>query len=240
MDGAWHDSSLQQAALSYRRAAGWDFAPGDTGIWLLMLAPVAASGPRPAPGPTRGAWPGFAVLYDRDQDGLHESVGHVWTAAAWRRRGIARRLLRQARERFGSDRVEGPCTDSGAALVRACPGFSEYPGAAGKQGRYIDDPGPDWWPDDDEARSPADDLMLVGSQVRESLNMSLAEFGEARLAGTLDLGNGEVAAMSDMADQQISQSLDPGGRFSEEEAEALAEALGEPRLAALFKSYRPA
>lgn len=108
-------------------------------------------------------------------------------------------------------------------------------------GHYVDDPGPDWWPEDDESSTPAEDLMLVGLQVRESLRMSLAEFGEARLAGTLDPGDDQVKAMSDLADQQIGQSLGiaPGEGFSKEDAEAHAAALGEPRLAALFLSYRP-
>lgn len=106
---------------------------------------------------------------------------------------------------------------------------------------YVDDPGPDWWPEDEESSTPAEDLMLVGLQVRESLSMSLAEFGEARLAETLDPGDDQVKAMSDLADQQIGQSLGlgPGESISDEEAEAHAAALGEPRLASLFRSYRP-
>lgn len=110
----------------------------------------------------------------------------------------------------------------------------------GDAGGYVDDPGPDWWPDD-EARTPAEDLMAVGLQVRESLGMSLAEFGEARLAGGLDPGRGDITVMSDLVDHQISQSLAPGGQgFGEEQARMLAAAMGEPRLAALFRSFRPA
>ena len=73
------------------------------------------------------------MIYDRDKDGTHESVGHVWTARAWRRRGIARRLLAEARERFGSDRIEGPYTEKGAALVKACPEFGKS-----RSGRVFD------------------------------------------------------------------------------------------------------
>lgn len=43
-DGRWHGSALDRAGLAYKRACGWDFAPGESGVWLLMLAPVAASG----------------------------------------------------------------------------------------------------------------------------------------------------------------------------------------------------
>jgi len=107
--------------------------------------------------------------------------------------------------------------------------------------RYIDNPGPDWWPDDDEEHTRAEDLMIAGPQVREELGMSLAEFGEARQAGTLhDRGDGLVTVMSDLADEVIDQSIAPDGAFSEEQAAALAADLGEPRLTALFTSYRPA
>lgn len=120
--GEWANSRLSQAARAYQREAGWDFAPGDAGIWLITLAPTSAIG-----GTDRmtywGHVAGFAVLYDRDADGKYESVGHIWTASAWRRRGIARRLLHEASERFGSDRIEGPYTKSGAALVKALPDF---------------------------------------------------------------------------------------------------------------------
>lgn len=59
---------------------------------------------------------GFAIMYDPPEP---EGVSHVWTARALRRRGIASRLLDQARDRFGSDRPQGPFTDDGAALRRA-------------------------------------------------------------------------------------------------------------------------
>jgi hypothetical protein len=32
---------------------------------------------------------GFAILYDRDEDDQYEALGHIRTAAAARRRGIA-------------------------------------------------------------------------------------------------------------------------------------------------------
>ena len=63
----------------YRRATRWDFAPGETGIWLLMLAPLSAIGSSESMS-YFGHLTGFAVLYDRDEDDRHESVGHVWTA----------------------------------------------------------------------------------------------------------------------------------------------------------------
>lgn len=118
--GTWHGSPLERAAYAYKREAGWDFVPGEAGIWLLMLAPVHGFG-----GSDKDEWMytghlvGFVILHDRDEDGEYESVAHIWTASAWRRRGIARRLLAEARDRFAFTDVEGPYTDSGGALLRA-------------------------------------------------------------------------------------------------------------------------
>ncbi len=42
--GTWHGSALDRAGLVYKRACGWDFAPGEAGVWLVMLAPLSASG----------------------------------------------------------------------------------------------------------------------------------------------------------------------------------------------------
>jgi hypothetical protein len=42
--GDWTGSALHNAALAYKRACGWDFAPGQSGIWLLMLAPASGMG----------------------------------------------------------------------------------------------------------------------------------------------------------------------------------------------------
>lgn len=116
----WFYGPLAGAARAYCHEAGWDCPPGDAGLWLLMVAPVSALG-----GEERCLWrgslTGFAILYDRDDDGTYESVGHLWTARAWRRRGIATRLLDEAR-RLGAARVEGPLTaDSRALLAKAWP-----------------------------------------------------------------------------------------------------------------------
>ena len=121
--GGWHGSALDCAARAYRREAGWDFTPDATGMWLLMLAPVSAGG-----GDLwiySGHLVGFAILHDRDQDGAYESLAHVWTAAAWRRRGIAKRLIAEARYRFSFTGVEGPYTADGGAVLRAV-GELEY------------------------------------------------------------------------------------------------------------------
>ena len=117
--GGWSGSSLDRAARVYKRAARWDFAPGEAGVWLLMLAPTSASGPGDGPWFYSGHLTGFVILYDRDKDGAYESVGHIWTATAWRRRGIARRLLDEARSRFQFTGIEGPYTEDGAAFVKA-------------------------------------------------------------------------------------------------------------------------
>lgn len=116
-DGKWYGSPLDRAAYAYKREAGWDFTPGQAGIWLLMLAPTSAGG-----GETwtySGHLVGFVILHDRDEDGVYECVAHIWTAKAWRRRGIARRLLAEAKSRFGFTDVEGPYTKDGAALLCA-------------------------------------------------------------------------------------------------------------------------
>ena len=117
--GAWHDSALGVAGLVYKRACGWDFPPGEAGVWLVMLAPIGASGGEDGPWFYSGHLVGFVVVYDRDEDGTYESVGHIWTAKAWQRRGIARRLLAQARSRFAISDVEGPYTEDGAAFLNA-------------------------------------------------------------------------------------------------------------------------
>jgi ribosomal protein S18 acetylase RimI-like enzyme len=117
--GGWSGGSLERAARAYKRAARWDFAPGEAGVWLLMLAPTWASGGEPGPMSYSGHLAGFVIHYDRDKDGAYESVGHIWTAAAWRRRGIARSLLAEAKSRFKYTRIEGPYTKDGGALVEA-------------------------------------------------------------------------------------------------------------------------
>ncbi|GAA3561321.1 hypothetical protein GCM10022222_51350 [Amycolatopsis ultiminotia] len=126
-NGSWRDSALARAGLVYKRACKWDFPPGEAGVWLVMLAPVSASGGEDEDGPWyfSGRLAGFVVVYDRDEDGAYESVGHIWTATAWQRRGIARRLLAEARSRFPVTSVEEPYTRAGAAFLGACraPGF---------------------------------------------------------------------------------------------------------------------
>jgi GNAT superfamily N-acetyltransferase len=118
---AWHGSALNRAALVYKRACGWDHPPGEAGVWLMMLAPVAASGGEDGLWFYDGHLTGFVVVYDRDRNGIYESVGHIWTATAWQRRGIARRLLTEAKSRFPITDVERPYTDAGDAFLNAFP-----------------------------------------------------------------------------------------------------------------------
>jgi ribosomal protein S18 acetylase RimI-like enzyme len=117
----WHGSPLERAAHAYKREAGWDFTPDDAGIWVLMLAPVSASGDAEGDRPWlySGHLIGFVILRDRDEDGRYESVAHMWTASAWRRRGIARRLLAEARSRFPITIVERPYTSDVDAFLEA-------------------------------------------------------------------------------------------------------------------------
>jgi hypothetical protein len=49
----------------------------------------------------------------------YESFGHVWTAGARRRRGIAIHPLAEARVHFGYRTIEGPVTGAGAALMHS-------------------------------------------------------------------------------------------------------------------------
>ncbi len=84
-----------------------------------MLAPASGVSAVSEPWDCAGHLAGFMILYDRDDGGTYETIGHIWTARAWRRRGIARQLLHEARSRFGARRFEGPFSDDGAAFVEA-------------------------------------------------------------------------------------------------------------------------
>ena len=126
-DFEYPGSALNRAARAYRSAAGWDYStPEDGGIWLLMLAPMAFAGGNDSPWRYRGHLVGIVILYDRDKDGVYEAVGHAWTAKAWRRQGIARRLLEEASSRFQAATLEKPYTKDGAALAKSV----QWPGAA--------------------------------------------------------------------------------------------------------------
>ena len=71
------DSSLEQAALVYRRETGRDVAPELAGIWLLMLVPAAAASEDSGSWECAGYLAGFMILYDRDEDGTYETIGHI-------------------------------------------------------------------------------------------------------------------------------------------------------------------
>ncbi len=72
--GDWHGSALDRAGMVYKRMCKWDSPPGETGIWLMILAPVSSSGGGEGPWYYSGRLAGFVVLYDRDKDGAYESV----------------------------------------------------------------------------------------------------------------------------------------------------------------------
>lgn len=115
----FYESSFGRAARAYRREAGWDFAPGAAGIWVVAYAPSWWCGGSDGDGHARGNLVSFAILHDRDEDGDVESLAHLWTARAVRRRGAARQVLTAARERHQVHVVEGPATDDGIAFLRS-------------------------------------------------------------------------------------------------------------------------
>jgi ribosomal protein S18 acetylase RimI-like enzyme len=114
----WNDSGLEQAASAYRRAGHWDFAPGEAGIWLLYYLITEGHGGEEGNWWYNGNLVGFAILYDRNKDGHYESLGHIWTASAARRRGVATALIAYARKHFLLRTIEYPLTDDGAALFK--------------------------------------------------------------------------------------------------------------------------
>ena len=118
-DFEWRDSGLARAAIAYQRTAHWDFAPGEAGIWICYYLITDGWGSGKNDWRYNGNIAGFVILYDRDKDGQYESLAHVWTAAAARRRGVANTLIAHAREHFPIKKVEGPLTDDGAALFKA-------------------------------------------------------------------------------------------------------------------------
>ncbi|EGD42811.1 hypothetical protein NBCG_02945 [Nocardioidaceae bacterium Broad-1] len=108
----WKDTAPAQAALAYKRETRWDTPPDQAGVWIIAASPYGLNG-----GTFRGNLVGFAVFHDRDDDGEYESLAHIWTAAAWRRRGIGGRLIRAARDLMPITSVEEPITSNGQALL---------------------------------------------------------------------------------------------------------------------------
>ena len=114
----WTQSAFAKAALLYKRECGWDFAPGEAGVWLAYFIFTESMGSESAFF-YHGNLVGFAILQDRDEDGRYESIAHVWTAKAARRKGVARELVAQARRDFPVRTVEAPFTKPGGALIGA-------------------------------------------------------------------------------------------------------------------------
>ncbi len=103
------ESGYAEAAQAYRRACGWDFSPGGDGVWITYNLLTDGSGGSEEMH-YNAHLVGFVILYDRDGDGEYESLAHMWTAKAARRKGVASRLLEAARAR-GVTNVEGPLTE---------------------------------------------------------------------------------------------------------------------------------
>ena len=114
----WSDSAFSRAALFYKRECGWDFPPGEVGIWLAycILTSSVGGGDHFT---YSGNLVGFAVLYDRDEDGEYESLAHLWTARGARRKGVGRQLMERARRDFPIRVIEPPWTAAGRALTEA-------------------------------------------------------------------------------------------------------------------------
>jgi ribosomal protein S18 acetylase RimI-like enzyme len=121
-DYPWREGALHRAAMTYKRECRWDFAPGEAGAWIFYCVPSDGWGPD-------DCWSvganvaGFVVLHDRDEDNRYESIAHLWTAKAARRKGVARRLVNEARRKFPLKRIESP-TEEGEKLFRAV--WGEY------------------------------------------------------------------------------------------------------------------
>jgi GNAT superfamily N-acetyltransferase len=113
----FHESPLQRAAMAYRRECGWDFAPDESGLWLLYCVPTRSSGGDKEHFYTSNV-AGFLIVHDRDGDGEYESLAHMWTAAAARRKGVASALVAEARKRFSLKEIEKPMTDAGRATLQ--------------------------------------------------------------------------------------------------------------------------
>lgn len=112
------DSALTKAGYAYKRECGWDFSPGEAGVWVLCVYPTSAMGGDLTECVVSANLIGFAVLYDRDGDDELESLGHIWTAKAARRRGVATLLAQKAKE-LGARDCEYPWTESGTAFIEA-------------------------------------------------------------------------------------------------------------------------
>jgi ribosomal protein S18 acetylase RimI-like enzyme len=115
-DFEWYNIGLARAATAYRRCCGWDFAPGEAGIWLCYYLITDGMGGGEGSWHYNGNVVGFAILYDRDKDDQYESLGHIWTAAAARRKGVARALITHARQHFPLKSAEGPLTSDSRGL----------------------------------------------------------------------------------------------------------------------------
>jgi GNAT superfamily N-acetyltransferase len=112
----WKNSGIARASHIYKRECGWDFAPGEAGVWLLYCLLTEGTGSKEHFFYTANL-AGFVVLNDRDDDGEYESLSHIWTAKAARRKGIATKLIQQACTLFPLEHVEGPLTKKGESLI---------------------------------------------------------------------------------------------------------------------------
>jgi GNAT superfamily N-acetyltransferase len=114
----FYDGGFYAASRAYRAECGWDFAPENSGTWICAIAPTSLVGSGEETY-ARGLLQGFVIVHDRNDDDKPESIAHAWVASGYRRRGVARTLMREAYERFEIEQIEGPATEAGRRLVWA-------------------------------------------------------------------------------------------------------------------------
>lgn len=113
----WSESAPARAAKAYQRECRWDVPPGPDGVLAIAASPY-----RWIEVPSTASLVGFIIVHDRDDDDEYESVAHLWTATAWRRRGVAEQLLRTVRDLLPINTVEEPITSGGRAPLGSVAG----------------------------------------------------------------------------------------------------------------------
>jgi GNAT superfamily N-acetyltransferase len=139
----WDGSAIRQRRTLTSRHSSWPREPTGgsaagtsrpAGIWVFAVAPYMWLG-SDDDGTATGRLVGFLILHDRDEDGTYESLAHIWTASTWRRRGIARKMLAEARRRgywpssaLTAGRLDHQQAASGLVDIAVRPAVTQHPG----------------------------------------------------------------------------------------------------------------